>query len=135
MERLLFLALALLLLALYACECEPLEPTVPPAPDTFVVTDTSSDKFIIFLSFNRPVDFNSLVPGETILVEGGEAHDVYSYDNNISSTQIAITVLVNTCTGRCPVTLTLLAENNTGVRSSEGESLDGDYDGTPGGNF
>jgi hypothetical protein len=134
MKGLQFLAPALFLLALYACECEPLEPTVPPAPDTFVVADTSSEKYFIYLRFNRPVDLNSLIANETVIVDSGDISYIYSSDELLPSPRVVIEISVDNCT-ICPVTLTLLAKDGIGVRSSEGALLDGDYDGTPGGDF
>ena len=131
-----FTGLIICLRMFSACECEDLSPVVPEnTPDTFHVTLAGGniDNSIIYFSinFNLPIDTTSIVPGKTVFVEGMTPLEVF-----MSSNYIVLSGAGSQCSNnRCRVKITLKGSGTDVVKSSTGQILDGDSDGSKGGDF
>ena len=140
-----FFGFSILVLLLVACEC--LEPDPPINEENFPEPSFQVDSFQfsldgtqVIIIFNKPVDPGSIIPYESLIVSGGSA--LYSGVFELSDDHLILSI--PECQIRCPFevceersTLTLVGTPSDGtvVRSMEGEVLDGDQDGSAGGDF
>ena len=118
-----------------ACECEELSPVTPDGmPNTFLATLASgSIDTDIFMSvtFNRDVDGKTFIAGQSVFVEGLSSVDVF-----VSANRIVLSGPGTNCSnGNCRVNITLKGTGPDTVKSAAGEVLDGDADGTKGGDY
>lgn len=133
-----FAGLALAVLSFSACECEDLSPLVTDnTPNTFRVSSTSSsidqpDTYVSF-NFNQPIDTFSIKIGKTVLVEGMSTVSVF-YSSNYFIVSGPGTQC-NSDSTRCRVKITLKGSGADVVKSTGGQTLDGDADGSKGGDF
>lgn len=131
-----------ILLFLTACECDETHPLANieeiAVPDVFVVTGLGYTTAIldnepkegIIITFNRPVNEQSVIAGETFFLEGEDVF--YQSDFYVDSNRIIIFCgwfYCKTVEG-CSPTIRL-----NGIFSTTDEVLDGDRDGKPGGTF
>lgn len=139
---------------LAACECEEDVPTVaaPEGLETFMVTNVFNESRTLIIDnpefpsvtidyliieFNRAIDENSIFNFENFLLRETAAFE-YNGEYLVDSNQILIECSSSyycQSTNPCPFELFLSGEEGFGIRSVDGELLDGDSDGRPGGDF
>ena len=118
-----------------ACECEELSPVTPEGtPDPFLVTLASGSldtDIFMSVNFNKNIDTTSVVAGISVLVEGLSSIDLFKQANRIVISGPG----TNCANGTCRVRITIKGIGPNAVKSSSGQVLDGDADGTPGGDY
>lgn len=135
----LFLVFILLLFA--SCECEQLTPTIPETiPDPFQIVEEAELGFdgpfiIIEYFFNKPIDVESVVLGESLIIEGVVEPSFQVEFSTLSIFGDAEDCDFNTfpCTGS--YTITFKGTGNSTIRSTSGQILDGDFNDVDGGDF
>ncbi|MEN0046488.1 MAG: hypothetical protein AAF806_05490 [Bacteroidota bacterium] len=147
MKRSIFLCLALVSIFLWNCECEDLAPTViEEFPDPFFVIDDDNvtngfedDGFLFFdITLNKLIDTSLIDIGQNILFEGLDTlrfEPFSSFGNTIffNGEITDCTTDGSPCSGS--VKITLKGIGNSVVQSTESQILDGDKDGSDGGDF
>lgn len=133
-----FAGLAMAALSFSACECEDLSPLITEnTPNTFRVSSTGSSidqpNTYFSLSFNQPIDTSSIKIGKTVLVEGMSTVSVF-YSSNYFIVSGPGTQC-NSDNTRCRVKITLKGSGTDVIKSTDGQTLDGDADGSKGGDF
>jgi hypothetical protein len=110
-----------------------------PAGGTF--TTDGANHLVISVTFNRPVDLNSIVPAATIYFEGDAiSHGTVVFSNANKTITFTTTDEVTdfaTISGSWYFDFLLIGTDTGGgaVTDSNGMVLDGDEDGTAGGNY
>lgn len=143
MKRSIFLCLALVNIFLWNCECEDLAPTViEEFPDAFFVIDDENnttggpdgEQFFFSIAFSEPVDTSTIRIDQTVFSEG--LTDL-RFSINIGNTLFFSGDILNCdsfpCSGE--TTITLKGNDEFAIRSVDGQTLDGDKDGSDGGDF
>lgn len=129
-------AILVLLSGLPACNCED-QPFIAPdkAPDPFQVTDLYWGDLGVYIQFNRTVDSTSVIPGETLIVEGEDQH--FSGYFELPEPDLILLYRCDIyCLENCGITVRLVSESlDRAVRSVSGKLLDGDADGLQFGDF
>jgi hypothetical protein len=114
-----------------SCNCESLAPIdLENNPFPFIVTRVDNNgqgQYIV--SFNNSADTASIVLGKTLIIEGNAVGVIFIQK---FPTQLRITP---DCSGLCNLNVTLKGEGDMVVRSLGGQVLDGDKDGSDGGDF
>ena len=116
----------------YSCECvDDEELIIEEAPNPFILEDMYADGEIVLI-FNKNVDPSSVVTGESILING-DAIEVLG-DAEVDDNEIFIDFCSIACpNSECEIEITLKGEANNGIKSVGGQVLDGDIDGSDGG--
>ena len=141
------LSLIPIILLLAACTCDETHPLVNTeelvVPDVFVVTDVQYTTVLlrdeqvegIQILFNRNVDREFVNNNETFFLEGNDVY--YSGSFVVDSNWIFLSCGDFYCLGAadCKPMIRLAGSPNLGILSQDGELLDGDRDGKPGGDF
>lgn len=142
-----WLALPAFLLA--ACECLEPEPPITEEnfPDPFWVDsfDYNYEFREASILFNKPVDPESLIPGQTLIIGGTDIGYSGYFDLELNNTLLVIPEceivclksIVMTAPPPCddPATLTLKGDPGNAILSMEGQILDGDGNVEPGGDY
>ena len=132
--------LAAALFAYSSCDCPPmftLEEESLQSP--FQVVEFYVDGGVYF-RFNKPVDTTSLIALQTLLIGGGNTKYTGYFELSPDQLQVSIPqceIFCNAPQSTCPFTLRLDGDMVDGmaVRSAGGQILDGDLNGSDGGDF
>ncbi|MEM8526047.1 MAG: hypothetical protein AAGG68_15520 [Bacteroidota bacterium] len=143
MKRSIFLSLTVAICFLWSCECEDLTPTViDEFPDPFFVVEygvgppSIGNQIFIGADFSAPVDTSTVRIGESVLFEGlDELRLDFSFGSSLSFSGIVSGCNQNSTD--CEGTIRIIFKGNGDVviRSEDGQILDGDKDGSDGGDF
>lgn len=139
-NRFLWPLFAAVALFYFACDCPPMFPLEeenlqsPFRVETFIVDN------IVILRFNKPIDSSSLIAGKTLMIDGGTTKHTGYYilsSNHLTLTIPQCEIYCNAPQQNCPFTFRLDGDNADGIalRSENGQILDGDDNGSDGGNF
>jgi len=143
MKRSIFLCLAAAICFLWNCECEDLTPTVVEEfPDPFLEVESGlstavfANNLPVFFQMNKPIDTSTVGVGTSVVFEG---LDDLSFDFS-SGRDLYFTGSITGCTPNnfpCngTVTITLKGTGESVIRSMDGQVLDGNKDGSDGGDF
>ncbi len=145
MKNIFFLIAISLFLA--SCTCDETNPIVSgeeiTVPDNFMVTDVgyfptrnAENQLIntLVISFNREIERELIAPGENFFLEG----DSLFFRGNVTVLPTAILVYCGNfecLQDPCQGIIRMLGTGPGAIRSTNGEVLDGDRDGQPGGDF
>lgn len=131
--------LVVLALCFFSCECEEIPIIEPETVDPFLVEiDNESNEFII-LRFNKFIDSTSFVYNTSFFVENNGQPVGVEYSIQSQATYDEVIILkcggVDCSTAICDLTFKLLGDGAEGIKSKDGQSLDGNRDGTDGGDL
>lgn len=124
-----------LIFLLTACNCEP-ELVVPDSPPSVFLVSVSIDQENIILDFNASLDVTSWSPNTVTLTSPDQTPYDYDFEfKNQDSTVLIPICSINCPSDSCTVQISIKGNGPEVLRNSNGRILDGDRDGTDGGDF
>jgi len=126
-------------LYLWGCECEEVTPTLADNIDPFLITSsnngTDGDFFLANFSINKIIDASTVLLATSVLVEGLDSAqvvvDVFKFNIQIFGDIQGCGPNTFPCNGT--VRIIFKGDGSNPIRSSLGQKLDGDRDGSDGG--
>lgn len=117
-----------------SCECEELPIIDPIMVDPFIA-NISANQDVVIIGFNKPIDTSSVSLNSTLFLETTNPLSVDYYFDSDQDSIIIITCSINCGNNQICDLKIQLKSGASGILSLSGQTLDGDRDGTDGGDF